>query len=252
MANDNDEYRFKIDAYSPDSIPMSRLAEYMVEFAKLLANTDRVHFKRLEKGSTVLVSRVEHEAIPKVADRLQSMRLAEGPKDATEAVARINDMLRDDNATGMILKDADGQTAQVYRFPGKEIQRPQKMGPFSEPAIFKGELVRLGGEDDTKHALIKDSQGRVWSGDMSREVAIQMRGLLFEWVQVEGMARWVRNEDGAWDLKGFHVQSFKVLPKDSLEADVKNLRNIAGNQWKDLQDPTGFIRESRKDDDEIH
>ena len=53
--NDQHEYRFVIDALSPDSLPMARLAEYMGELARLLGRPDQVHFERLEGGSTVLV-----------------------------------------------------------------------------------------------------------------------------------------------------------------------------------------------------
>ncbi len=59
---DTDEYRFVIDAYSPETLPMSRLAEYMTDLARLFGTAERVHFVRLEAGSTVLVQRVEPEA----------------------------------------------------------------------------------------------------------------------------------------------------------------------------------------------
>ncbi len=38
---DGCEYRFVIEAYSPDTLPMSRLAEYMAALAQLLGRTDR-------------------------------------------------------------------------------------------------------------------------------------------------------------------------------------------------------------------
>jgi len=46
------EYRFKIDAYTPDTMPMSRLAEYMRELSEMLGEPSAVHFERLEPGST--------------------------------------------------------------------------------------------------------------------------------------------------------------------------------------------------------
>ena len=58
------EYRFIIDPYSPGTLPMARLAAYMGELARLLGRLDKVHFVRLEEGSTVLVQRVEPEAAP--------------------------------------------------------------------------------------------------------------------------------------------------------------------------------------------
>ena len=58
------EYRFVIDAYRPDTLPMARLAEYMGELARLLGRLDQVHFVRLEEGSTALVQRVEPRLRP--------------------------------------------------------------------------------------------------------------------------------------------------------------------------------------------
>ena len=66
MANQQTEYRFKIDAYSPETIPMARLAEYMSDLAVLFGNRENVHFVQLEPGSTTLLQRIEYEAVPKV------------------------------------------------------------------------------------------------------------------------------------------------------------------------------------------
>ena len=38
------EYRFKIDAYTPQTMPLVRLAEYMAELAQLLGEPTAVHF----------------------------------------------------------------------------------------------------------------------------------------------------------------------------------------------------------------
>lgn len=48
----DDEYVFWIDAYTPATIPMERLAEYLTALAKMLGHGGSVHFNRLEKGST--------------------------------------------------------------------------------------------------------------------------------------------------------------------------------------------------------
>lgn len=250
---DTEEYEFWIDAYSPDDIPMQRLGEYMTQLGKLLGHQDRVHPGPLKKGSTIVSIKVERETVPKVRDRIESVKKSEAAKDISQAVSILNTMLRDDNAVGAFrLANVKDNEAVILRFPGREIPKPQKIGPFSEPATFKGELVRLEGEDDTKHAGIKDSEGRLWSGDMGRDLAVGMRQYLFEWVVVSGDARWLRNENGEWELKSFHITSFKALPKETLAEDIETLRGVPDNKWKDMKDPIGFIRESRKDDDEIH
>ena len=64
------ERRFKIDVFTPDTLPMERLAEYMLQFAMLLGETERVHFVDVSRGSAVLRARVEDVAVPKVERRL--------------------------------------------------------------------------------------------------------------------------------------------------------------------------------------
>ena len=49
---------------------MARLAEYMLQFAKFLGEQERVHFVDIERGSSVLLARIEEVAAPKVERRL--------------------------------------------------------------------------------------------------------------------------------------------------------------------------------------
>ena len=247
-----EEYEFWIDAYSPETISMKRLGEYMARLGKLLGQEERVHFIEMRGGSTALAINIEREAVPKVKERIDNIKNAESANDAKFAEKELNDMLRSDNAVGEFRQVTEGAPIALLKFAGREIPKPERLGPFTETAVVKGELVRIEGEDNTKHAGIKDSVGRMWSGDMSRELAVQMREFLFELVVVEGAARWIREEDGAWELKSFHINTCKKLPSDNLEDDIKNLRNVAGSKWREMQDPIGFIRESRNDDDEIH
>lgn len=250
--SDTEEYVFWIDAYSPDTIPMKRLGEYIIRLGKLLGQEDRVHFVEVRGGSTSIAMKIEREAVPKVKERIDSIKRANASTDAMSTEKELNDMLRSDGAIGEFSQVIQGRPALLLRFEGRGIPKPQKMGPFSEPATFKGELIRLEGKDTTKHAGIMDAQGRVWAGEMSKDLAFEMRELLFDWVLVEGTAKWMRSEDGAWNLNEFHISSCKALPKDTLEDDIRNLRGIADNQWKNMQDPIGFIHESRNGDDEIH
>ncbi len=75
----NREYRFKIDAFSPTTIPMSRLAEYVSDLAKMFGNNNSVHLLKIEEGSTVPLVMVEWEAEPKVRDRMQATTYSASP-----------------------------------------------------------------------------------------------------------------------------------------------------------------------------
>ena len=79
-----------IDAYSPETIPMAKLAEYMADFAALLGRENSVHFLGLEKGSTKLAARVGYEDVPKVKTRLHDLRRGDPPRDAAKVFAQID------------------------------------------------------------------------------------------------------------------------------------------------------------------
>ena len=110
-----EEYEFYIDAFSPSTIPMARLAQYMTELAALIGNTHSVHFTKLKKGSLSVLARVENEAIPKVRVRLQSARDPNAPTDLRKPYRKIDDMLRADNAVGKLRRG----TSNVVIFPGR-------------------------------------------------------------------------------------------------------------------------------------
>lgn len=250
MANREIEYKFTIEAYSPDTIPMVRLGEYMAEFGRLLANTASVHFRGIEPGSTVLKAGVEFEAEPKVKRRLDEIKRSEAPTDAADSFGRLNSMLRDDNAIGRIFVAANDTTFTEELFlPGREIPVAEQIGPFWEPASIKGQLYRIGGRDDTAHAQLMDSAGRIWNGALTQQQAASMAAEgLYRWFHVTGKARWIRTEEHAWKLLDFQIADFEVLPVDSLAQDIEHLRGIKGNKWGDF-DP---LEESRRDDDGIH
>ena len=79
------EFRFKINAYTPKTIPMLRLAQYMADIASLLGEPTMVHFVKLEEGSTVLVQRVDAEADRHRASRLPR-RAAAAPRGSHRAL----------------------------------------------------------------------------------------------------------------------------------------------------------------------
>src|SRR6185437_6992262 len=136
-----EEYEFHIDAFTPASIPMARLAEYLRELSLLLGHQKSVHFRRIKSGSVGVVARVEHEAVPKVRVRLQSARDPDAADDVRKPYRRIDEMLREDNGVGKLLRG----TTNVVRFPGREAAKSLPMGPFTEHAEFDGQVVRAGG-----------------------------------------------------------------------------------------------------------
>ena len=253
---DDDEYEFWIGAYTPETIPMERLAKYLGALAKMMGHGSSVHFERLETGSTKSLMKVQREDAPKVFDRVEQIARRQAANDATAAFDELNSLLRDDNAVGKLSrKSPDSQTsAVVLTFLGKDLPKPPTYGPFYEEAVVEGELVRIGGKDKTAHAQIVDPEGKAWSGEMDRDLARDMAQYLYKGtvLRVRGDARWERLEDSSWHLMAFKIKGFDVLADDTLVEATQRLRSLHKTDWDSVGDVDAFITASRGESDGLH
>ncbi|HZL00812.1 MAG TPA: hypothetical protein VFC47_13045 [Caulobacteraceae bacterium] len=55
------EYTLWIDVFTLDTLPMSRLAQYLGALADLIGFKETTHFVRVEAGSARVVTRVESQ-----------------------------------------------------------------------------------------------------------------------------------------------------------------------------------------------
>jgi hypothetical protein len=236
-----DLYRFRIDAFKPETIPMVRLAEYMAELAKLLGTTERVHFKRLERGSAVLVAEVEEVAVPKVRERLVRVDPRGNGDDAGEQFRRLNVMLAEDNAVGRLRRG----TATILDFPGRKAP-PVRIGPVNQDSTVQGQLVRIGGRDKTSHGLIVDAGGRPWKIVTTREEARALAQMIYgPEIRVAGQGRWFRSDTGRWELDELRLQSWEPLNAETLRESIDRLRGV---EWQGDPDPFAALKRIRGDD----
>jgi len=237
------EYRFRIDAYTPDKIPMGRLAEYMGELATLLGEKAFVHFRRLERGSTILVHAIEKEAVPKVRDRTTAVRRGEGTQEAMRAFQAINKLLREDNAVGE-LRDKE-QSAKILQFPGR-LDASEKFASIKQQGSIDGIVNSIGGRDETVHIRI-EHDGRQLSGCYTtRSVAKELGHLLFEPVRLFGRGKWNRDDDGNWTLEEFKIESFEALNGAPLPDAIAALREVPTEWTDDAYGELGMIRRGSK------
>src|SRR5262249_34336405 len=139
------EISLVIDRFTPETLPMSRLAAYLREFAILLGSEERVHFKRLRKGSACLVAFPDEQAIPKVNARLDQVVEKTAPREALKAQREIDDLLANDNAIGHI----ECAGSRVIEFPGRLRPANEKIGPVRRSASVEGTIYQIGGKDET-------------------------------------------------------------------------------------------------------
>lgn len=253
--NDDRHLIFYIDAYSPETIPMAKLAEYMADFAALLGKDNAVHFSGLNKGSTQLVARVEFEDVPKVTTRLNDIRRGTPPKDALKIFDQIDKRLANDNATGRIFVEGEDSVAPVelLAFPGRDRPKAQSYGPFTQEGNLDGILIAVGGKDETVPLRLQNGKSTYSNCDTTRTVARELAKHLFEPVRIYGTGRWMRETDNSWTLVRFRVHRFEVLEKTSLRDTVTALRAVQGGAWKTVADPLAELADLRRDeDDELH
>ena len=252
--NDDKRLIFYIDAYSPETIPLAKLAEYMADFAALLGKENAVHFAGLEQGSTKLAARVEFEDVPKVTARLHDIRRGNPPKDAAKVFAQIDARLANDNAVGRIFIEGekDTATAELLVFPGRDRPKAVSYGPFTQEGDLDGLLIAIGGKDATVPLRLQNGETVYTNCETTRIVARELAKHLFEPIRVYGTGRWTREADGTWTLMRFRVHRFDVLGKDSLRDTVTAFRAVRGSGWKDMPDPLADLAAMRRDDDELH
>ena len=238
MASRTIQYRFKIEAYNPESIPMSRLAEYMGQLAVLLGSRDNVHFHHLEAGSTVLVEDIEFEAEPKVRERINGVRNRTGTEDAIAAYERINRILREDNGSAML----DAQTKldtdefnNVIRFPGRDASEAEKFDSIFQSGSVDGLLIRVGGKDETVPVYLEEA-GTTHRCTANRDMAKRLAPLLFEVVRLHGTGKWNRDDFGNWIMESFRITDFEKPDTSSLHEVVSRLRAIKSEIQK-MDDP---------------
>jgi hypothetical protein len=253
---------FYIDVYSPETIPMAKLAEYMADFAELLGREHAVHFETVEPGSTRIVSRVEFEDIPKVRARLTEMRNGTAPKELVRLMAQIDNRLANDNATGRVLFVENehavpaelgvGVATELLAFPGRDRPKVQNYGPFNQEGHLDGVLIGVVGKDETISIRLQNGEITYTRCEATRTIARELGKHMFEPVRIHGTGRWMREADGAWTLSRFRIHRFEVLGNDSLLETVAALRAVPGSGWKDLKDPLAELDDLRRDKDELH
>ena len=242
--NTEHQFRFKIDSYTPATIPMKRLAEYMAELALLLGHEKSVHFIGLEEGSAVLVQTVEAPEYPKVVDRVTSLNRGEARPEVIKAFTKLDAMLANDNAIGVL---SDGGLGSVVKFPGRERPAALAYGAFTQDGSLDGTLIRVGGKDDTVPVHLQDGE-RIYPCNTTRELAREMAVHIFGApLRVHGSGRWRRHPDGGWEMK-FQVSSYEVLDSTDLLSVVAKLRAVSSAGWSAVPDPLAELQALRGDD----
>jgi hypothetical protein len=214
-----------IDAsFSPATIAMARLSEYMGALADLLGEAEHVHFDRLKSGSLKMNLRVDQEAVPKIRARADAVRHGTAPFQTMKTFREINKMLRDDNGIGGF-KQSDERGKLLY-FPCRD-EILSKPITIRQRGVIECQLIRVGGADRTAHLILQMEDQRQSNCVVTRAMGKRIASHLFDFVRVNGVGRWTRDESGDWDIIEFKVDGFDLLDNAPLSKAVADLRSLA-------------------------
>jgi len=238
-----EKYELHIDAFSPATIPMARLSEYMADFATLLGHEEHVHFEKLAEGSVAILSRVDPVAEFKVQRRLEELRYGNAPKAAMEALSAIDDKLAADNAVGSIRRGKK----KIIEFPGRNRPKESSLGPIVQPGTLDGEVIQVGGRDETINVHIKsgdDFHRCITTKAIARRLAHHIFGPP---VRLRGRGTWSRAESGEWKLHRFDIESFEVLDETPLTNLFDGLRARLAPPEAGRLNPVDLMRQLREE-----
>lgn len=240
---DPTEIVLKLNDFTPGTIPMARLSQYMKEFSALLGHVEHVHFLKVEDGSCALAAYSDSVSEPKIERRLFLIRTGSAPQDARTASRNIDDMLSDDNTSGSITRNG----ARIIEFLGRNRPTPEIIDSVKQRECIDGELVSIGGKDETVPVHLYDARHEKYfkcntSKSKARELAPHLFG---PELRVFGESEWKRDKSGLWHMKTLWIDQFVVLKQDSVADAVKRLRAIPGNMWHEIPDPLADLLDIR-------
>jgi hypothetical protein len=231
------EIRLDIDAFSPNTLPMSRLAEYLREFSVLLGHEESVHFWRVGDGSAALLAFSDLPAEPKIERRLNEVIDGTAAKPALKARRAIDDLLAEDNAIGHV--SFGGK--KVIEFPGRRRAAVEKIGPVRRQTSIEGQIFQIGGKDETINIHLRDGDKTtkcVASIDLSRKLA---RYFLLGKVRILGEGDFYRSGE-EWVMANFTGSDFVPLEEHSLSGALAGIRSLFAGVGPDISNAMTELR----------
>jgi hypothetical protein len=236
------EFLFEIDIPAR-SLPMSQLARYVSDLAVMLGQEEHVHLIEIRESSTILVPIIDAIAFQKVHKQVLAIRNRSAPQKAMQAYDAIDNRLADDGATAVLRAPYD----TVIQFPGKTKPVSEVLGPVVESETIDGEIIQIGGRDETISVYLLDRDKRdICICTTTRDRGRKLARLIFQQVRIHGQATWIR-ANNRWKREHFSIDSWDELTEQSLEDVIQRLRAVPTPNIDNI-DPFAILAELRGED----
>ena len=236
MVQKTHSFMLRIMRRDPDALPMSRLGEYIVEFAALLGAENKPVFRGIKKASTGLRAYTPPDRTPHCRARIKDAKLDQTSKSARHLHA-IEAMLGEDAiAEAQILDENDNV---IYLVFGHK-QEDENADRLFQESWVDGVVTGLVGADDTMHLHLRDHFDRGLKLNIRDEVLARDILTHFRIGSVRLLVRgtWIRTENG-WSPEASKctVQRFEALEDTPISQIFAAAARVKGNGWRELTDP---------------
>lgn len=223
---DFEELSFVIPGYTPETMPLNRLIEYLQQMTVLLGDPENLHLVAIKEGSVAPTFHLPKSVALEARDRAGKVQRGDGNKKQVDALNRLRRMLRRDS------RDA-GKPA-LLRSPQAVVLEitpaPDESGVLSgirQASTVDGQLISVGGANEDASLRVQDLDGQIMSGfTAKRSLAKELARLMWEPVRLAGTGIWCRTDEGVWQLERMHVQSFERLDEAGLGVTLERLRSL--------------------------
>lgn len=223
---DFEELSFVIPGYTPETMPLNRLIQYLQQMSVVLGDPENLHLIDIRAGSVEPTFHVAKSVALEAKDRAAKVQRGDGTKKQVDAYNSIRRMLRRD------ARDA-GRPA-LLRSPQKVVLEipaaPDELGVLTgirQASTIDGQLISVGGANEDASLRVQDLGGRIMSGfTAKRSLAKELARLMWEPVRLSGVGQWCRTDEGIWQLERMQVQSFERLDDEGLGVTLERLRSL--------------------------
>ncbi len=237
-------YDFILDKWTPQTLPMARFCQYLEQLVLLFGNKEAVHFDALRAGSAIQQISVDAVALPQVQARVSLLGQADAPGDIKKIQRAINRMLQEDDCSATLKVKGE---ATVWQFLGHKMPLTEEV-VVHEAGQLDGEVIRVGGKDDSVPVWLKDCNGSIYKCTANKSLARELAQWLFGPVlRVSGNTKWRRNAEQVWLLEEFIIKTVEPLDQDDLISVVAQLRAVPGSDWNSMENPQQVLRALRGD-----
>jgi len=233
--SDFERLDFDIPAFTPETMPLDRLIEYLQQIALIIGDTNNLHLIEVAKGSTVPGFLVPKNIAGIARERAAMVERGDGTVVQMRAYDRVRRMIRRDSGGSERVARLRSTNRIILEIPPAPDDSGILVGIRQQSSI-DGCLIRIGGSGDSAALQMQDMEGQVLSGfTASKTLAKEMAALIYEPMRVSGVALWNRSAEGVWEMDRMQVQSYELLDDEPATVLLDRLRGL-DVKWPDDAD----------------